>query len=179
MIHNLNDSGIRRYTVWMAVALVIVISDQLTKLAIVDYVDLYAKVSLTSFLNLTHQHNYGAAFSFLADAGGWQRWFFVTLASVISAVLAVWVWKIRHEGPAILAAGLSLVLGGAVGNLIDRIRQGYVVDFIQVDLAVPFFDPFPSFNVADAAITIGAVLLIIDSLFFSGRGSAGENSKQT
>ena len=172
MIHNFNDSGIRRYTVWMAIALVVVITDQLTKLAIVDFIDLYGKVSLASFLNLTHQHNYGAAFSFLADAGGWQRWFFVTLASIVSAVLAVWVWKIRYEGPAILAAGLSLVLGGAVGNLIDRIRLGYVVDFIQVDLPVPFFDPFPSFNVADAAITVGAALLIIDSLFFSGRSEA-------
>ena len=169
MIHNLNDSGIRRYTLWMAITLVIVISDQLTKLAIVDFIDLYGKVALAPFLNLTHQHNYGAAFSFLADAGGWQRWFFVVLASVVSIVLAVWVWKIRNDGPAILVAGLSLVLGGAVGNLIDRVRLGYVVDFIQVDLPVPFFDPFPSFNVADAAITVGAALLIIDSLFFSGR----------
>lgn len=173
-MHNLNDAGIRRYTLWMAIALVIVVSDQLTKLAIVDFIDLYGKVSLTSFLALTHQHNYGAAFSFLADAGGWQRWFFVALAAIVSVVLAVWVWKIRHEGPAILVAGLSLVLGGAVGNLIDRIRLGYVVDFIQVDLSVPFFDPFPSFNVADAAITVGAALLIIDSLFFSGRTGAGE-----
>lgn len=175
MIRNLNNSGMRRYTVWMAVALVVVISDQLTKLAIVDFIDLYGKVSLAPFLNLTHQHNYGAAFSFLADAGGWQRWFFVTLASVVSVVLAVWVWKIRDEGPAILAAGLSLVLGGAVGNLIDRIRLGYVVDFIQVNLPVPFFDPFPSFNVADAAITVGAALLIIDSLFFSGRSEASRD----
>ena len=176
MIHNFNDSGIRRYTVWMAVALVVVISDQLTKLAIVDFIDLYGKVSLASFLNLTHQHNYGAAFSFLADAGGWQRWFFVALASIVSVVLAVWIWKIRDEGPAILAAGLSLVLGGAFGNLIDRIRLGYVVDFVQVDLPVPFFDPFPSFNVADAAITVGAVLLILDSLFYSGRSNAGKSS---
>lgn len=174
MIHNLNDSGIRRYTVWMTIALVIVIADQLTKLAIVDFIDLYGKVSLASFLNLTHQHNYGAAFSFLADAGGWQRWFFVALASIVSIVLAVWIWKIRDEGPAVLAAGLSLVLGGAVGNLVDRIRLGYVVDFIQVDLPVPFFDPFPSFNVADAAITVGAALLIIDSLFYSGRSDAGK-----
>lgn len=153
----------------MAITLIVVVSDQLTKLAIVDFIDLYGTVALAPYLNLTHQHNYGAAFSFLADAGGWQRWFFVALASIVSAVLAVWVWKIRHEGPAVLVAGLSLVLGGALGNLIDRVRLGYVVDFIQVDLPVPFFDPFPSFNVADAAITVGAALLIIDSLFFSGR----------
>ena len=87
MIRYFNDSGIRRYTLWMSIALVIDISDELTKLAIVDFIDLYGKVSLASFLNLTHQHNYGAAFSFLANAGGWQRWFFVALASIVSAVL--------------------------------------------------------------------------------------------
>lgn len=163
MRHN-NDPGIRRYTVWMAVALVVVIADQLTKLAIVKHIDYFGKVEILSFLNLTHQRNFGAAFSFLADAGGWQRWFFVVLASVVSAVIAVWIWRIRDEGPAILAAGLSLVLGGAVGNLIDRIRLGYVTDFIQV-----WFGSwaFPSFNVADSAITVGAALLIVDSLFFS------------
>lgn len=161
-----NDPGIRRFTVWMAVALVVVIADQVTKLAIIEYIEQYAKVPLTSFINLTHQKNYGAAFSFLAGAGGWQRWFFIALALVVSAVIVVWVWRIRDEGPAILAAGLALVLGGAVGNVIDRIRLGYVTDFIQV-----LFGSwaFPSFNVADSAITVGAALLIIDSLFVSGR----------
>ena len=134
-----------------------------------------AEVAVNGFLNLTHQRNYGAAFSFLADAGGWQRWFFITLAFAVSVVLVVWIWRIRDQGPAILAAGLALVLGGAVGNLVDRVRLGYVTDFIQVDFGIPFFDPFPSFNVADAAITVGAALLIIDSLFISGRaGGAGE-----
>ena len=90
-----------------------------------------------------------------------------------SGVIAVWLWRIRREGHVILSAGLSLVLGGAVGNLVDRILLGYVTDFIQVRFSgVPFFDPFPSFNVADAAITVGAALLIIDSLFFSGREEA-------
>jgi len=168
-MYNLNDPGTRRYAVWMAIALIVVIADQLTKMAIIDFIDLYGRVSLTSFLNLTHQRNYGAAFSFLADAGGWQRWFFVALASIVSAVLAVWIWTIRSKGPVILAAGLALVLGGAVGNLIDRVRLGYVTDFIQVDLSIPFFDPFPSFNVADSAITIGAAFLIIDALFVSGK----------
>jgi len=164
-----NDPGIRRFAVWMAVALVVVIADQVTKLAIIDHIEEFAKVPLGDFVNLTHQRNFGAAFSFLADAGGWQRWFFVVLASVVSAVIGVWMWRIRDEGPMILVAGLSLVLGGAVGNVIDRIRLGYVTDFIQVNLPIPFFDPFPSFNVADSAITVGAVLLIVDSIFFSGK----------
>ena len=127
---------------------------------------LYERIPLNSFVNLTHQRNTGAAFSLLADAGGWQRWFFIVLASVVSVVLAVWLWRIRNQGHAILAAGLALVLGGAIGNLIDRILLGYVTDFIQV-----WFGSwaFPSFNVADAGISVGAALLIIDALFFSGR----------
>ena len=158
--------GDRRFAVWMAVALAVLIADQLTKLAVIHYIDLYGRVPLAPFLNLTHQRNPGAAFSFLADAGGWQRWFFTMLAAVVSAVIGTWLWRARHKAPLPLAAGLSLVLGGAVGNLVDRVRHGYVTDFIQV-----WFGnwPFPSFNIADAAISVGAALLIIDSLFFSGR----------
>jgi signal peptidase II len=152
----------------MVVALLVVIADQATKWAIIEWVHLYDRVPLNEFVNLTHQRNTGAAFSFLADAGGWQRWFFVVLSSVVSAVIAVWIWRIRITGPAILAAGLALVLGGAMGNLIDRIRFGYVTDFIQVYLGERI-GYFPSFNVADSAITAGAVLLIIDALFFSGK----------
>lgn len=153
----------------MLVAAVIVILDQLTKWAIIKWVPLYDKVPINAFINLTHQQNTGAAFSFLADAGGWQRWFFITLSSVVSVVIAVWIWRIRNQGPAILLAGLALVLGGAVGNLVDRVLLGYVTDFIQV-----WFGswPFPSFNVADAGISVGAALLIIDALFFSGRQQA-------
>lgn len=155
-----------RFFAWMAVAALVVVADQVTKWAIVEWVALYERIPLNSFINLTHQRNTGAAFSLLADAGGWQRWFFIVLASVVSAVLAVWLWRIRNQGHAILAAGLALVLGGAVGNLIDRIWLGYVTDFIQV-----WFGSwaFPSFNVADAGISVGAALLIIDALFFSGR----------
>lgn len=172
-----NDPGAKRFSLWMAVALVVVLADQVTKLAIIEYIDLYRKVPLTSFINLTHQHNYGAAFSFLADAGGWQRWFFIVLALVVSAVIALWIWRIRYVGPPMLAAGLALVLGGAIGNVIDRIRLGYVTDFIQVYIGSW---PFPSFNVADSAITVGAALLIIDSLFFSPPDAVsddGGNSK--
>lgn len=152
----------------MVVALLVVLADQATKWAIIEWVRLYDRVPINDFINLTHQRNTGAAFSFLADAGGWQRWFFVALSTVVSCVIAVWIWRIRFEGPAILAAGLALVLGGAIGNLIDRIRFGYVTDFIQVYLgeAIGYF---PSFNVADSAISVGAALLIIDALFFSGR----------
>ena len=155
-----------RFVVWMALATLVIVADQATKWAIVQWVELYQKVPINSFINLTHQRNTGAAFSFLADAGGWQRWFFVVLASVVSIVIAVWLWRIRKERQTVLAAGLALVLGGAIGNLIDRAMLGYVTDFIQV-----WFGSwaFPSFNVADAGITVGAALLIIDAMFFSGR----------
>ena len=159
-----------RFIAWMVVALAIVVADQATKWAIIEWVPLYDRVPLNSFINLTHQKNTGAAFSFLANAGGWQRWFFVVLASIVSVVIAVWIWRIRKEGQAMLSLGLALVLGGAIGNLIDRIRFGHVTDFIQV-----WFGEwaFPSFNVADAGISVGAALLIIDALFFSGREERG------
>lgn len=160
------DRKTRRFIAWMVVALLVVAADQATKWAIVQWVELYGKVPINSFINLTHQQNSGAAFSFLAGASGWQRWFFVALATVVSGVIAVWLWRIRREGPLVLMAGLSLVLGGALGNLIDRARLGYVTDFIQV-----WFGnwAFPSFNVADSAISVGAALLIIDALFLSGK----------
>jgi len=160
------NPGSSRFFTWMVVALVIAVVDQLTKLAIIEWIPLYDRVPLNSFINLTHQKNTGAAFSFLADAGGWQRWFFVVLATGVSVVIAVWIWRIRNTGQAILSAGLALVLGGAVGNLIDRILLGHVTDFFQV-----WFGnwAFPSFNVADAGISVGAALLIIDALFFSGK----------
>lgn len=160
------NSGLRRFIAWLIIAFVVVVADQATKWAIVEWVPLYGKVPLNAYVNLTHQQNTGAAFSFLAGASGWQRWFFIVLATGVSAVITAWIWRIRSTGPLILAAGLALVLGGAIGNLIDRIRFGYVTDFIQVwfgDWA------FPSFNVADSAISVGAALLVIDALFLSGR----------
>jgi signal peptidase II len=162
------DPGINngKFVTLMVVAIVVVLVDQLTKWAIVEWIPLYDRVPLNSFINLTHQKNAGAAFSFLADAGGWQRWFFVALATGVSAVITVWIWRIRNNGQIVLSSGLALVLGGAVGNLIDRILLGHVTDFIQV-----WFGSwaFPSFNIADAGISVGAALLIIDALFFSGR----------
>lgn len=164
-----SNQDIKRFVVWMVFAVFIVLADQLTKEAIIRWVPLYGDVPINAFINLTHQQNTGAAFSFLAGAGGWQRWFFIVLAGVVSAVLVVWLWRIRGSNMLVLSAGLTLVLGGAVGNLVDRIRLGYVTDFIQV-----WFGSwaFPSFNVADSAITVGAALLIIDSLFLSGKEKA-------
>lgn len=156
----------RNFYLWLLLSAGICTLDQLTKLAILRWVPLYDKIPLNSFINITHHRNEGAAFSFLADAGGWQRWFFSALAAVVSVVIVVWIYRLRHEKQWVLTAGLALVLGGAVGNLIDRVRLGFVVDFIQVLIAGW---PFPSFNVADAAISVGAAFLIIDALFFSGR----------
>lgn len=160
------DNGLRRIIAWISVAILIIVADQATKWAIIEWVPLYGKVPINSFFNLTHQQNSGAAFSFLANESGWQRWFFVVLASAVSLVIIGWIWKIRRDGPLVLIAGLSLILGGAIGNLIDRAVLGYVTDFIQV-----WFGSwaFPSFNVADSAISVGAALLIIDALFISGR----------
>ncbi len=160
-----------RFYTWMTIAALVVVADQVTKWAVVKWIVLYQKIPLNSFINLTHHKNPGAAWSFLADAGGWQRWFFIALASVVSVVLVVWLWRLRNERQTILSAGLALVLGGAVGNLIDRVVSGEVTDFIQV-----LFGSwaFPSFNVADAGITVGAALLIIDALFFSGRQEAAK-----
>lgn len=159
-----------RFYTWTAIAALVVIADQATKWAVVKWIALYEKIPLNSFINLTHHKNPGAAWSFLANAGGWQRWFFIGLATVVSVVLVVWLWRIRNERQRILSAGLALVLGGAIGNLIDRVASGEVTDFIQV-----LFGSwaFPSFNVADAGITVGAALLIIDALFFSGRHEKG------
>ena len=158
------DTGIRRYIAWISVSILIIAADQATKWAIIEWVPLYGKVPINFFVNVTHQQNQGAAFSFLADQGGWQRWFFVVLATAVSGVMIAWLWRIRQEGPILLMAGLSFVLGGAIGNLIDRAMLGYVTDFIQV-----WFGSwaFPSFNVADSAITVGAVLLIIDAFLGS------------
>jgi signal peptidase II len=158
------DTGIRRYIAWISVSILIIAADQATKWAIIEWVPLYGKVPINFFVNVTHQQNQGAAFSFLADQSGWQRWFFVVLATAVSGVMIAWLWRIRQEGPILLMAGLSFVLGGAIGNLIDRAMLGYVTDFIQV-----WFGSwaFPSFNVADSAITVGAVLLIIDAFLGS------------
>lgn len=156
----------RVFYIWIALSLTVVFFDQLTKWAILKWVPLYDVIPVNSFINITHQRNLGAAWGILADQPGWQRWFFITLASVVSAYLVFWLWRIRASAQTVLSAGLALVLGGAIGNVVDRIVLGSVVDFIQVYLGSW---PFPSFNVADSAISVGAVFLIFDALFLSGK----------
>ncbi len=144
---------------WLGIAAAIVLLDQLTKTIIVGRFALDEGLTVTPFLNIVRAHNTGAAFSFLAGASGWQRWFFIGLGAV-AAVFIVWMLA-RHGGQRVFGWALSLILGGAVGNVIDRILHGHVVDFVQVHWHSAYF---PSFNVADSAITIGAGLLILDEL---------------
>ena len=146
---------------WFLLAGLIFLFDQWIKLIIIENISLYERVKINDFVNITHQRNPGAAFSFLADAGGWQRWFLSTIASAVCLYIVYWLKELEKENKVLLPYGLSLVLGGALGNLFDRIMLGYVTDYLQVLI---FSWPFPSFNVADAAISIGAALIIIDAI---------------
>ena len=144
---------------WLWLSMLALILDQVSKLAIVGSMELYQSIPVIPFVNLTYVHNTGAAFSFLSEAGGWQRWFFASLAAVISVVITIWIARLKqHE--TLLAVALALVLGGAIGNLIDRLAYGYVIDFIDI-----YVDSWhwPAFNIADSAITIGVVLMLVDS----------------
>ena len=144
---------------WLGVALVIFLLDQLTKIAIVGAFQLGESLPITSFFNLVRVHNAGAAFSFLADAGGWQRWFFTGLGTVAALVM---VYLLRmHAGQSLFCLALSLLLGGAVGNVVDRVLYSHVIDFLDFYYGTWHF---PAFNVADSAITMGACLLILDDL---------------
>ena len=144
---------------WLGIALITLLLDQFSKVLIVGSMQLHDSHTVTSFFNIVRWHNTGAAFSFLAGAAGWQRWFFIGLGAVAAFVI---VWMLRsHAGQRLFCWSLALILGGAVGNVIDRVWHGYVVDFIQVHYANLFF---PAFNIADSAITVGAGLLILDEL---------------
>lgn len=148
--------------VWLGLAMLIVVADQYTKSLIVTAFQLGEGVSVTAFFNLVRVHNLGAAFSFLADAGGWQRGFFTALGVVASAIMT---WLLfRHAGQTLFSLALALVLGGAVGNVIDRIVYGYVVDFLDFYWGSAHF---PAFNLADSAITAGAACLILDEFLRS------------
>lgn len=144
---------------YLTISAVVIALDQVTKSIMVSWLSLYETVAVIPYFNLTMAHNHGAAFSFLAQAGGWQRWFFITLAIVISIVLLIWLAKLKPHAK-LEAISLSLILGGAIGNVIDRIAYGYVIDFLDVYVGTSHW---PAFNVADSAICIGAVLLILDS----------------
>jgi len=151
---------------WLGLSLLIIVLDQASKLWVVANFDLYESIALLPGVNFTYVHNTGAAFSFLSSAGGWQRWFFVGIALVATVVLLVWLWKLKTS-ERWMAATLSLILGGAIGNLYDRIAYSYVIDFIDV-----YYDShhWPVFNIADSAISIGVVMMLIDTF-------RGEESK--
>ncbi len=153
---------------WLAVALIVVGLDQWTKLLVITNFAEFDSVVLLPVLELMRLHNEGAAFSFLAGASGWQRWLFIALGIGVSIGITVWLYKLPARGQSLLAAALSLVMGGAIGNVIDRVRFGYVVDFIRVHYEQWYF---PAFNIADSAITIGAGLLILDSVLHAKRGA--------
>ncbi len=144
---------------WLAIALIIILADQFSKLLIIGSMQLGASEPVTSFFNLVRAHNSGAAFSFLADASGWQRWFFTALG-LGAAGFIVWLLT-QHAGQTLFCFAISCVLGGALGNVIDRMAYGYVVDFLDFHAAGLHF---PAFNVADSAITLGAICMILDEL---------------
>ncbi|TDP73994.1 signal peptidase II [Roseateles toxinivorans] len=149
----------RPLLLWLALALIVILADQFTKTLILGQFQYGDSRFVTGFFNLVRAHNTGAAFSFLAGAGGWQRWFFVGLGAVATVFIIVMLRK--HGEQTLFATALSLIMGGAIGNVVDRLLHGYVVDFLQFHWAGWYF---PSFNVADSAITLGAILLIWDEL---------------
>lgn len=151
---------------WLWLSLLILVLDQLTKWLVLTNLQPFEVIELIPNLNLTLMFNTGAAFSFLADAGGWQRWLLAITALAVTGALTVWLFRLKTS-ERWLALGLALLIGGALGNLIDRVLLGHVVDFIQVYLPfMPFaiFNPWPSFNIADSAISIGVVILLIATL---------------
>ena len=151
----------KRALPWYLLALVIIILDQVSKHWAVAGLQMYQPVEIAPFFNFTLAYNTGAAFSFLADQDGWQRWFFALLSGGVSVALIVWISKLSRA-ERLLSIALALVLGGAVGNLYDRIMLGYVVDFLDFHWQGKHF---PAFNIADSAISIGAVLLVWETFF--------------
>jgi len=166
MARTSSKSNRAAWWLWLGVAVIVILCDQLTKIMIVRTFSLGQWSRVTSFFNLGLVYNQGAAFSFLASAGGWQRWFFILLG--LAAALLICFFLRRYATQHLFCMSLSLILGGALGNVIDRIWHGYVVDFL--DFHWRFLEPlfygghFPAFNLADSAITVGAILLVLDEL---------------
>jgi len=157
-----------RAAAWLLLSVLVVLADQASKSYITTHFGEFEFIPVLPILDITRMHNVGAAFSFLAGASGWQRWLFIGLAVGVSIAIVIWLCRIpRSKG--LLAAGLALVLGGAVGNVIDRIRLGHVIDFIHFHWDRAYF---PAFNVADSAITVGAACLLLDALFEPKRDRA-------
>ena len=155
--------------VWLLLSALVILLDWETKQWASESLELYRPQEVFSWLNMTLAHNYGAAFSFLNNAGGWQRWLFSGLASVVSVVLLVWLIRLPRS-QWLTGLSLALIIGGAVGNLIDRIQLGYVVDFVDVYYRGWHY---PAFNVADSAITVGVVLLLLDGIFLNRTTGTG------
>ncbi len=161
-----NEENRGRAVTWLLLSAVVVLADQLSKAYIAGHYLEFEFTRILPVLDITCMHNVGAAFSFLASASGWQRWVFIGLAVVVSIGITVWLVKLPRSTHPLLKGGLALVLGGALGNVIDRIRLGYVVDFIHFHWERAYF---PAFNVADSAITVGAACLLLDALLEAKR----------
>jgi len=162
----------RSLAMWLALAVVVILADQVTKTLIIGWFQLGDSRPVTDWFNLVRAHNPGAAFSFLATASGWQRWFFSGLGLVVSGFI---IWMIRgNPSEKLFCFAVSMIMGGALGNVVDRLLHGHVIDFLQFRFG--FLDPlfsggyFPSFNIADSAITLGAVCLILDEILRVRRG---------
>ena len=151
---------------WLLLSAFVVLADQLSKAYIIGHYLEFEFIRILPVLDITRMHNVGAAFSFLASASGWQRWVFIALALSVSIGITVWLLRLPRGAHALLTGGLALVLGGALGNVIDRIRLGYVIDFIHLHWERAYF---PAFNVADSAITAGAACLLLDALLEAKR----------
>src|SRR5690606_8621286 len=162
---------------WLWVSVVVIVLDQISKYAIVRNLTEFDEIVLLPVLSIVRLHNEGAAFSILSDASGWQRWFFTLLGVAVSIGILVWLRRLPARGQSVLAAGLAFVLGGALGNVIDRVLWGHVIDFIRVHYGAW---SFPAFNVADSAITIGAVLIVFDNVLEwrrERRGGGGRSER--
>ena len=160
---------------WFVLSFVTIIADQVSKLLVIENLSLYQRIPLMPVLDLVRLHNTGAAFSFLADASGWQNWFFTGVALIVSLVIIWWLMTLPRRGRIVLASGLALVLGGAIGNVIDRSLYGYVVDFILF-----YYNSwsYPAFNIADSAITVGVGLILFDGVFLERRRSREESGRE-
>lgn len=158
--------------IWLLLSLLLFAVDYITKAVVVANMKLYESIEILPIFNFTYMHNYGAAFSFLSDAGGWQRWFFSSIAVVISLLLTYWLKKLPAKNW-VLCGAYAMVIGGAIGNLVDRLVHGYVVDFLHF-----YYQDwhYPAFNVADIAIVCGAGLLLLDA--FTGEGADGSQEKK-
>jgi len=144
---------------WLWLSAIVIVFDQITKIWVDLSLSLHQSIAVIPSFSITYAHNYGAAFSFLSDAGGWQRWFFAVLAIGVSIGIIIYLKQLKAEEK-LLAVALSLILGGAIGNIIDRVLYGYVIDFLDVYYGVYHW---PIFNIADSAITVGVALMLYES----------------